>query len=110
MFGSFDRYVWDKPNDTTLNLERTILFETNKIPSWLNGLDTFTKNMSLDMAHKSARRVIKGYQIYQKDIGERIRQNILLKQKKAEENLDKFNQEKNTIRKTSAKIKLLPIV
>ena len=42
-------------------------------------LDTSTKNMYLDMTGKSARIVIKDYQIYQKDIDERIRQNLLIK-------------------------------
>lgn len=42
-------------------------------------LDTSTKNMYLDMTCKSARIVIKDYQIYQKDIDERIRQNLLIK-------------------------------
>ena len=30
VLGSFDRYMREKPNATTLNLESTILFETNK--------------------------------------------------------------------------------
>ena len=65
VFGLFDRYMREKPDATTLNLESTILFETNKTSSWLNGLDTSTKNLyNLDMAHKSARRVIKDYQIH----------------------------------------------
>ena len=37
------------------------------------------------MACKSAKSVTEDYQIYQKDIDERIRQNILIKQKKVEE-------------------------
>ena len=37
------------------------------------------------MAHKSARGVIKDYQKHRKDIDERIRQNLLLKQQKAQE-------------------------
>ena len=37
------------------------------------------------MACKSARSVIKGYQIHQKDINETIRPNLLLKQKKTKE-------------------------
>ena len=85
VFGSFDRYTREKPNATTLNLESTILFETNKTSSWLNGLDTSTKNLYLDIACKSAKGVIKNYQIGRKDIDERIRQNLLLKQKKAQE-------------------------
>ena len=85
VFGSFDRYMRVKPNATTLNLQSTILFETNKTSSWLNGLDASTKNLYLDIAPKSARSVIKDYQIHQKDIDERIRQNLLLKQKKAQE-------------------------
>ena len=72
----------EKPTATTLNLESTILFETNKTYLWLNGFDTSTKNLYLDMAHKSARSVIKDYQMHQKDIDERTRQNLLLKQKK----------------------------
>ena len=75
----------EKPNDTKLNLESTILFETNRTSSWLNGLDTSTKNLYLDIACKSAKSVTEDYQIYQKDIDERIRQNILIKQKKVEE-------------------------
>ena len=85
VFGSFDRYMREKPNATTLNLESTILFETNKTSSWLNSLDTSTKNLYLDIACKSARGVIKDDQIRRKDIDERIRQNLLLKQKKAQE-------------------------
>ena len=45
VFGSFDRYIREKPNATTLNLEVTILSETNKTSSWLNGLDISTKNL-----------------------------------------------------------------
>ena len=37
------------------------------------------------MTCKSAKSVIKEYQIHQKDIDERIRQNLLLKHKKAQE-------------------------
>ena len=37
------------------------------------------------MARKSARGVIKDYQKHRKDIDERIRQNVLLKQQKAQE-------------------------
>ena len=37
------------------------------------------------MARKSARSVIKDYQTYRKCIDERIKQNLLLKQKKAQE-------------------------
>ena len=94
VFGSFDRYMREKPNATTLNLESTILFETNKTSSWLNGLDTSTKNLYLDIARKSARGVIKDYQIHRKDIDERIRQNLLLKQKKTQE------KERETLNKT----------
>ena len=75
----------EKPNATILNLESTILFETNKTSPWLNSLDTSTKNLYLDMARKSARGVIKDYQKHRKDIDERIRQNLLLKQQKAQE-------------------------
>ena len=82
VFGLFDTYMREKSNATTLNLESTILFETNKTSSWLNGLSTSTKNLYLDMAPKSARSVIKDYQIHQKNIDERIRQNLLLKQKR----------------------------
>ena len=64
VFGSFDGYMREKPNATKLNLESTILFETNKISLWLNGLDTSIKNLYLDMACKSARSVIKDYQMY----------------------------------------------
>ena len=85
VFGSFDRYMGEKPNATTLNMESTTLFETNKTSSWLNGLDTSTKNLYLDIARKSARSVIKDYQIHRKDIDETIRQNLLLKQRKAQE-------------------------
>ena len=92
VFGSFDRYMRKKPNAPTLNLESTILFETNKTSSWLTGLNTFTKNLYLEMARKSARSVIKNYQIHQKDNDEKIRQNLLLKQKKAPE--------KETLKKT----------
>ena len=94
VFGSFDRYMREKLNATTLNLESTILFETNKTSLWLNGLDTSTKNLYLDMAHKSVRSAIKGYQIHRKDIDERIRQNLLIQHKKAQE------KEKETLKKT----------
>ena len=36
VFGSFDRYMREKPNATTLNLDSTILFKTNKTSSWVN--------------------------------------------------------------------------
>ena len=45
-------------------------------------LDTFAKNLNLEMTHKSARSVIKDYFKHQKDIDERIRQNQSLKQQK----------------------------
>ena len=82
VFGSFDRYMREKPNATTLNLESPKPFETNKTSSWLNGLDTSTENQYFDMAHISARMVIKEYQIHWKYIDERIRQKFLLKQKR----------------------------
>ena len=94
VFGSFDRYMREKPNATTLNLESATLFETSKTSSWLNGLDASTKNLYLDMACKSARSVIKGYQIHQKDINETIRPNLLLKQKKTKE------KKRETLKKT----------
>ena len=94
VFGSIDRYMEEKSNATTLNLESTILFETNETSLRLNGLDTSTKNLYLDMARKSARGVIKAYQMYWKDTDERIRHNILLKQKKARE------KERKTLKKT----------
>ena len=72
----------EKPNATTLNLESTILFETNKTSSWLNGLGAPTKDLHLDMVLKSARSVIKDYQIHSNDD---FRQNLLPKQKKAHE-------------------------
>ena len=50
-----------------------------KLRHGLMVLDTSTKNIYLDMTCKSARIVIKDYQIYQKDIDERIRQNLLIK-------------------------------
>ena len=43
VFGSCDRYMREKLNAATLNLESTILFETNKNFLWLNGLDTLLK-------------------------------------------------------------------
>ena len=46
------------------------------------------------MARKSARSVIKDYQMHRKDVNERIRQNLLLKQKKAQE------KERETMKKT----------
>ena len=66
VFGSFDRYMREKLNATTSNLESAILFETNKTSSWLNGLNTSTKNLYLDMARKSARSVMKDYQVHKK--------------------------------------------
>ena len=85
VFGSFNRYMREKPNATTLNLESTILFETNKTSTWLNGLDTSTKNIYLGIARKSARSVITGYQIHRKNTDERISRNLLLKQNMAQE-------------------------
>ena len=41
VFGSFERYMREKPNDATSNLERTILFDTNKTSPWLNGFGYF---------------------------------------------------------------------
>ena len=82
VFGSFDRYMREKPNTTTLNLESTILFEINKTSSLLSGLDTSTEYLYLGMARKSVKSVIKDYQIHQKEIDERIRQKRLLKQKR----------------------------
>ena len=72
----------EKPNATTLNLESTILIETNKTSSWLNGLGALTKDLHLDMVFKSARSVIKDCQIHSNDD---FRQNLLPIQKKAHE-------------------------
>ena len=46
------------------------------------------------MARKLARSVIKDYQMHRKDVNERISQNLLLKQKKAQE------KERETMKKT----------
>ena len=43
VIGSFDRYMREKLNATTLNLESTILFEKSKIYFLVNSLDTSTK-------------------------------------------------------------------
>ena len=72
----------EKPNATTLNLKNTIIFETSKTSSWLNGLDTSTKKLHLDMTHKSARNMIKDYQTRRKYIDKITSQNLLLKQKR----------------------------
>ena len=64
--GSFDRYITEKPIAATLILESTLLFETNKTFSWLNGLDISAKNLNLDMVCKSVRSVIKDYQMHQR--------------------------------------------
>ena len=43
VIGSFDRYMREKLNATTLNLESTILFEKSKISSLVNKFSTSTK-------------------------------------------------------------------
>ena len=58
VIGSFDRYMREKLNATTLNLESTILFEKSKI-SFLVKFGYFYQNLYLDMTHKSARDVTK---------------------------------------------------
>ena len=67
---------------TILNLERTILFETNQTGAWLSGLDDSTKKHYMEIARKSAKAVLKDYQKRKMDIEERTRQDMLAKQKK----------------------------
>ena len=64
VFRSFDWYMREKPNAATLSFESTMLFEANKTSSRLNGLDTSTKKLYLDIALKSARSVISDYLIH----------------------------------------------
>ena len=85
VFSSFDRLIRERPHATTLNLESTILFETNQTAAWLSGLDDSTKKHYMEIARKSAKTVLKDYQKRKIDIEERIRQNMLAKQKKAQE-------------------------
>ena len=67
---------------TILNLERTILFETNQTGAWLSGLDDSTKKHYMEIARKSAKAVLKDYQKHKMDIEKRTRQDMLAKQKK----------------------------
>ena len=85
VFSSFDRLIRERPHATTLNLESTILFETNQTAAWLSGLDDSTKKHYMEIARKSAKTVLKDYRKHKMDIEERIRQNMLAKQKKAQE-------------------------
>ena len=85
VFSSFDRLIRERPHATTLNLESTILFETNQTAAWLSGLDDSTKKHYMEIARKSAKTVLKDYRKRKMDIEERIRQNMLAKQKKAQE-------------------------
>ena len=64
------------------NLKRTILFETNQAAAWLSGLDDSTKKHYMEIARKSAKNVLKDYQKRRMDIEERIRREMLVKQKK----------------------------
>ena len=73
----------ERPHATTLNLESTILFETNQIAPWLSRLDDSTKNHYVEIAGKSAKTVLKDYQKCKMDIEERSCQNMLAKQKKS---------------------------
>ena len=61
------------------------MFETNQIAPWLSRLDDSTKNHYVEIARKSAKTVLKDYQKCKMDIEERIHQNMLAKQKKAQE-------------------------
>ena len=67
---------------TILNLERTILFQTNQTGAWLSGLDDSTKKHYMEIARKSAKAVLKDYQKHKMDIEKRTRQDMLAKQKK----------------------------
>ena len=82
VFSSFDRLIRERPHATTLNLESTILFETNQTAAWLSGLDDSTKKHYMEIARKSAKNVLKDYQKRRMDIEERIRREMLVKQKK----------------------------
>ena len=61
VFLSFDRLIRERPHATTLNLESTILFETNQTAAWLSGLDDSTKKHYMEIARKSAKTVLKDY-------------------------------------------------
>ena len=83
VFSSFDRLIRERPHATTLNLESTILFETNQTAAC--GLDDSTKKHYMEIARKSTKTVLKDYRKRKTDIEERIQQNMLAKQKKAQE-------------------------
>ena len=61
------------------------MFETNQTAAWLSGLDDSTKKHYMEIACTSAKTVLKDYQKCKMDIEERIHQNMLAKQKKAQE-------------------------
>ena len=46
VFSSFDRPIRERPHATTLNLESTILFETNRTAACLSGLMIVPKNIT----------------------------------------------------------------
>ena len=94
VFSSFHGLIRERQHATTLNLESTILAETNQTAAWFSGLDDSTKNHYMDITRKSARTMLKDYQKHKMDIEERIRQNMLAKQKKVQE------KERDTIKRT----------
>ena len=89
VFGAYDRHMRERPNATTLNLESTILFETNKTGAWLGSLEDTTKKHYMEMARKTAKTVRKNYLERKAVIEERIRQNLLLRQKQNKEKENK---------------------
>ena len=72
VFSSFDRLTRERPHATTLNLESTILFETNRTVAWLRGLDDSTKKHYMEIARKSAKAVLKDYRKCKMELEERI--------------------------------------
>ena len=97
VFASYDRLIRQRPNATTLNIESTILFETNKTSDWLNGLDNDTKKFYMQMARKSAKSVIRAFHQRRNEIKENIMMSLLQKQKDREEKEKRVVERKRAI-------------
>ena len=72
VFSWFDRLIRDRPHTTTLNLESTVLFETNQTAAWFTGLDDSSEKHYMEIARKSAKAVLKDYQKCKMDMEERV--------------------------------------
>ena len=97
VFASYDRLLRERPNASTLNIESTILFETNKTSAWLDGLDDDTKRFYMDMARRSAKTVIKDFKVRREKIRENMRKNLLLKKQEKDEKEKKLIERKRKI-------------